>query len=322
MESAGPVAVFGGRLPHTPAFIPGGITTRPTSAAITKFKSYMNQIIPFIQNTYIPDAQALASVYSDYKGIGRGYGNLLAFGCFDLNSSGSSKLLRRGLVANGSTTVNSVNVGAITEQVTYSWYNNSSNNLNPASGITSPVAPSTKTAAYSWIKSPRYSGAAYEAGPLARMWVNGSYTRGISVIDRHRARAQEALLIAQAMQQWVAGLSASGAVYTSYSAPSSGAGVGLTEAARGALGHWVSISGSAISRYQIVTPTCWNTSPRDNNGALGALEQALVGTPVANGDEPVEVLRVVHSFDPCLACAVHVVRPGKGAAVLRLPTAR
>jgi hydrogenase large subunit len=153
------------------------------------------------------------------------------------------------------------------------------------------------------------------------MWINGSYTRGISVMDRHRARAQEALLIAQAVQQWIPSLSSSGSVYNQYTVPSSASGVGLTEAARGALGHWVSISGSTLSRYQVVTPTCWNASPRDDKGALGALEQALVGTPVTNADEPVEVMRVIHSFDPCLACAVHVARPGKGATVTRLGTA-
>ena len=116
-------AIFGGRLPHPPTFIAGGFTTKPTSAGITKFKSYMNQIIPFITNTYIPDAQALAATYADYKKIGRGYGNLLAYGCFDLNASGSSKLLQRGQVANGSTSVQAVNVNSITEHLTYSWYN-------------------------------------------------------------------------------------------------------------------------------------------------------------------------------------------------------
>ncbi len=311
-------AIFGGRLPHPPAFIPGGFTTRPTAAGITKFKSYLNQIIPFIQNTYIHDAQALASVYSDYTGIGRGYGNLLAFGCFDLNSSGSSKLLRRGLAANGSTSVQSVNVGSITEQVTYSWYNNSSNNLNPASGVTSPVAPSTKTVAYSWIKSPRYGGMPYEAGPLARMWVNGNYRAGISVMDRHLARAAEALLVAQAMLTWVDQINTSGSNSITANVPSNASAIGLTEAPRGALGHWLQISNGKISRYQIITPTCWNASPRDGSGQLGPIEKALIGTPVADLTQPVEVVRVIHSFDPCLSCAVHVMRPGEGKKIFTL----
>ena len=77
------------------------------------------------------------------------------------------------------------------------------------------------------------------------------------------------------------------------------------EAARGALGHWVSISGGKLSGYQIVTPTAWNASPRDDAGHLGPMERALIGTPVTDRDQPVEVLRVIHSFDPCLACSVH-----------------
>ena len=85
----------------------------------------------------------------------------------------------------------------------------------------------------------------------------------------------------------------------------SGSGVGLTEAPRGALGHWLTISDSNIAAYQILTPTCWNCSPKDGTGVPGPLENALEGTPVADPTQPVEVLRVVHSYDPCLACAVH-----------------
>ena len=83
----------------------------------------------------------------------------------------------------------------------------------------------------------------------------------------------------------------------------------MTEAPRGALGHWVQIANGKIARYQIVTPTCWNASPRDGNGAHGPLEKALIGTPVKDINQPIEVLRVIHSFDPCLDCAVHVMRP-------------
>ena len=89
----------------------------------------------------------------------------------------------------------------------------------------------------------------------------------------------------------------------------SAAGSGATEAPRGALGHWVQLSNTRISRYQIVTPTAWNASPRDDAGRRGAMEQALMGTPVSDVQNPLEVLRVVHSFDPCLACSVHALRP-------------
>ncbi len=100
----------------------------------------------------------------------------------------------------------------------------------------------------------------------------------------------------------------------------------MTEAPRGALGHWMSTAASttlapngmaSIGNYQIITPTCWNASPRDTINVRGPMEQALIGTPVAIAAQPVEVLRVVHSFDPCMSCAVHVMRPdGKPVTIL------
>jgi hydrogenase large subunit len=324
-------AIFGGRLPHPPTYIAGGFTTRPTSAGITKFKSLMNQVVTFIVNTYIPDAQALAAVYQDYKQIGRGYGNLLAFGCFDLNSSGSSKLFQRGQVANASTVVQPVNVNSITEHLHHSWYSGTAamlpldeltvvgaNSHNPAGGVTNPVDPATKTTAYSWLKAPRYDNLPYEAGPLARMWVNGDYRAGISVMDRHLARAAETVKVAQAMLTWVDQLNTGASVSVPATIPATANAIGLTEAPRGALGHWLQIKGGKISRYQIVTPTCWNASPRDNVSRLGPIEQALIGTPVQDLDQPVEVVRVIHSFDPCLSCAVHVMRPKAGAKIFTL----
>jgi hydrogenase large subunit len=308
-------ALFGGRMPHPPTYVPGGFTTTPRAERISAFTSLIGELVTFIEGTYLPDVDVVANAYSDYYSIGAGPRNLLAYGVFDLDASGSSWLLRRGRAEGGSTSVQAVDLAAITEAVTYSWYQNASP-VAPSSGQT--VATYPKTNAYSWLKAPRYSSKVFEAGPLARMWVNGDYTRGVSVMDRHRARALEALKIAQGMQQWITGLSPTGAVYTPISIPSSGSGVGLTEAPRGALGHWLSLSGGNISRYQVVTPTCWNLSPRDDSGVPGALEQALIGVPVANADEPIEVLRVVHSYDPCLACAVHVARPGKGVTVMRV----
>jgi hydrogenase large subunit len=308
-------ALFGGRLPHPPTFIPGGITTTPRAERKAQFLAYLDELIPFIQNVYLPDVEALGTIYSDYLEIGRGCGNLLAFGVFDLDAAGNTKLLSRGRVVNGSVSVQGVDLAAITEQVTHSWYADSTNNLNPAAGATSPVYP--KSGAYSWLKSPRYRNAPYEVGPLARMWVNGDYRNGISVMDRHKARALECLKVAQAMRGWVNQLSGTTAC-TTWSAPVSATAVGLTEAPRGALGHWMSIANRKISKYQVITPTCWNASPMDTAGVRGPMEQALIGTPVQDPDQPVEVVRVIHSFDPCLSCAVHVMRPSAPPTILRL----
>jgi hydrogenase large subunit len=137
------------------------------------------------------------------------------------------------------------------------------------------------------------------------MWVNGDYRRGISVMDRHLARAQETHRLVLAMANWLDQLRPGDSFYTNPTPRPAAAGIGLTEAPRGALGHWIELANGRLSGYQIITPTCWNCSPRDDGGALGPLEQALLHTGVANADEPIEVLRIVHSYDPCLACAVH-----------------
>jgi hydrogenase large subunit len=309
-------ALFGGRMPHPPTYLPGGFTTTPRPERITQFRAYLDELIPFIEGTYLPDVQYLGSVYDDYFALGRGHANLLAYGVFDLDSTGSTKLFRRGRITAGGTIVQSVDVTQITEQVRRSWYAAGTDNLNPANGATVPQYP--KPGAYSWLKAPRYLGVPYEVGPLARMWVNGEYRNGISVMDRHVARAYEALRVARAMRRWLGHLTTAGAVYTRATFPASGTAYGLTEAPRGALGHWVSLAGGVISRYQIITPTCWNASPRGQTAVRGPIERALLGTPVQDVDQPIEVLRVIHSFDPCLSCAVHVMRPGEDARIFRL----
>jgi hydrogenase large subunit len=294
-------AIFGGKLPHTVAYEYGGVITVPNSTMITRFRTYLDGVTAFIDNVYLADVDLLSRVYSDYYQIGRGYGNLLAFGVFDLNASGSSKLLKRGRIANGSTTVQAVDVSQVMEFTQYSWYNGSA--LNPSQGTTQPSPD--KSGAYSWLKSPRYGGVPYETGPLARMWVNGDYRNGISVMDRHQARAREASKIAHAMRDWLSQINLSQSSFTRIPIPTSGTGIGLTEAPRGALGHWVKISNGKVAMYQILTPTCWNFSPMDDSGQAGPAEQALVGTTVTDATQPTEVQRVVNSYDPCLSCAVH-----------------
>lgn len=308
-------AIFGGKLPAPANFMAGGSSSVPNASRISAFRSYLAGLQQFINNVYIPDVQAVANIYSDYKQIGKGSGNLLSYGVFDLNDAGTTKLLSRGTYSGGS--VRSLSLSQITEHVAYSWYSGSTARP-PASGVTSPVDPATKTNAYSWLKAPRYNNLPYEAGPLARMKVSNKYSGGISVMDRHLARAYEAKVVADAMGGWLTQLeqNMNGPVFT-FTDPSNGNGTGLTEAPRGALGHWVSVSNGAISNYQVITPTCWNASPMDASNVHGPMEQALIGTPVHDPTRPVEVLRVIHSFDPCLSCAVHVMHPKGKPVVIR-----
>lgn len=190
---------------------------------------------------------------------------------------------------------------------------------------------------YSWLKAPRYDGNAMEVGPLARMLV--AYGSGVkpvvdtvnlvlqklgvgpealfSTLGRTGARGVETLVLAQQLESWVDALTENikrgdykihnGEKWDPSKWPSEAKGFGFFEAPRGALGHWVRIKDGAIANYQCVVPSTWNGSPRDADGKRGAWEQALVGNPVADPERPIEILRTVHSFDPCMACAVHVM---------------
>ncbi len=320
-------AIFGGKLPNVPSFVPGGITEAPTHDDIELFRSYLDDLRDFIVDTYIPDVLAVANAYPEYFDVGAGCGKLLAYGVFDLDAAGATKLLPRGRYTGGPLEAVDVDPAEITEYVQYSWYTADSGNRNPADGVTEPEPD--KADAYSWLKSPRYAGDVYEVGPLARMFV--AYLNGVSrvvelvddvlglfgddpsalfsVLGRHAARALECQFIAESMDGWLDDINPLEPVYTYGAIPTSSTGVGLTEAPRGALGHWIAIEDSKIARYQVITPTNWNASPKDDSDNPGPIEQALEGLAIFDPDQPLEVLRVIHSFDPCLACSVHLIMP-------------
>ncbi|HNQ88120.1 MAG TPA: nickel-dependent hydrogenase large subunit [Verrucomicrobiota bacterium] len=308
-------AIYGGKLPHTPAFIMGGFTAVATAEDKALFQQYLEPLITWIEGTYVPDVELLASLWDEYQELGKGYGHLLAFGVFEQdNTAAPTLLLSRGRKVGGAPEVLPVDALKIKEQVRHSWYADTDGSKPVQESDTQPVYP--KAGAYSWLKAPRYAGVPYEVGSLARMTVSGDYRGGVSVMDRHLARAREALKIALAMRVWLRELPTGRGAYTHRENPGIATSDGLTEAPRGALGHWLQVADARIAKYQVVTPTCWNLSPRDDGGQRGPLEQALLNLPVANVDQPIEVLRVVHSFDPCLDCATHVTRADPGATAL------
>jgi len=308
-------AVFGGKMPSSNSYIPGGFTAVPDNAAIDSYRQHLLALTSFINDVYIPDVELVATVYNDHFNFGSGCKNLLAYGVFEMDDVDSSKLFARGFYENDAAVQSGLNTSDISESVKYSWYADSTGNLNPAAGETQPQHP--KGDAYSWLKAPRLKNKPFEAGPLARMWVNGDYREGISVMDRHLARALEAKKIAEAMLSWLSELTPGQKSYDDGYNQYSGVGVGLTEAPRGALGHWVEITAGSISHYQVITPTCWNASPRDDSSVPGPMEQALIGTPIENPNEPIEALRVIHAYDPCLSCAVHIIRPDGKPQIIR-----
>ena len=299
-------ALFGGRMPHPPAFMPGGMTTTPRPERIEAFRKHLDELLPFLEDTLVADTETVAKAYPDYDKIGEGPGNLLAFGAFRLDDAGKL-FFPRGRCAAGDAKPQSVDLGAIREDVHRAWYE-ASGAGHPATSSTKPQYP--KQDAYSWVKAPRYGGKAYECGPLARLRMAGLFDAKPSVIGRLRARAAESLHLARAMRGWLAELDPAKPHLADVTLPENAEACGLTEAPRGALGHWLRLEGGKIAHYQVLTPTCWNASPRDKEGVAGPLELALVGTPVADEKAAIEVLRVIHSIDPCMDCAVHVAHPG------------
>jgi len=140
-----------------------------------------------------------------------------------------------------------------------------------------------------------------------------------SVLGRHLARALSTKIVADMMPGWLLELKPGEPIYQEYEIPEESTGMGLVEAARGALGHWIEIKDKRIANYQCVVPSTWNMSPRDDKGQPGPLEQALTGTQVRDEENPFEIVRIVRSFDPCLACAVHLITPkGKTLSEFRV----
>ena len=313
-------AVFAARMPHSTAIVPGGCTQIPTEERIGSYRSRLGRLAEFIERAFLPDVVAVARAFPQYWAIGAGYGHMLCFGSLDLDGAGR-KLLAPGAVVGGKW--EPLDPQAIAEDVGFSWFSSPSK-LHPARGRTK--ADAKKAGAYSWLKAPRYKGLPMEVGPLARILVNYhaphpwpgkpevdkllrllgvGADKLVSVLGRIASRAFETVLVARQAAQWLDQLEPNGPPAKDFKRVKSGSGYGLVEAPRGALGHWLSIEEGKIKHYQCVVPTTWNCSPRDDAGQPGPREKALEGLEVADPDRLVEVGRVVRSFDPCLACAVH-----------------
>ncbi len=271
----------------------------------------------------------------------------------------AENLFPSGLVFDGDISKSyEVDATKITEDVTHAWYEGTGKPEHPYVGTTIPkytgldkkedgYAYLKTTEKYSWIKSPRYDGKAVEVGPLARMVIG--YVKGdariqkyvgnflkrsglpvtvlFSTVGRTAARAIETELMGDVMIGWVDELAKNAAsgdlnTWTEFNFDKVSMdckGAGMEEAPRGALGHWVNIKNGKVTNYQAIVPSTWNAGPRDDKEQIGAYEAALIGTKVADPEQPLEIIRTIHSFDPCIACAVHVVDTrGKELAVYKI----
>ena len=312
-------------------------------------RTLLAEVNQFVQQVYLVDVCAVAAMYPEWFKIGSGVRNYLAVPDLPLDSRGSAHDLPGGYIMNGNvsgahpfkTAADPEFRQAVTEDVTHSYYQGAKP-LHPWSGETEPEFTGWNgEQKYSWVKAPRFQGQPMQVGPLSQVLVG--YAQGHpltrkyaelalskvsaiagvhatpdmlhSTLGRHAARAIRAGMLSElADKHWqlLVNNIAKGD-YAVHNQPIFGSheieGVGTHEAPRGTLSHWVVIKDQKIKNYQAVVPSTWNASPRDNKGASGPYEASLLRSPIADPERPLEVLRTIHSFDPCMACACHTFDP-------------
>ena len=317
------------------------------------------EVTQFIQQVYFVDVCAVAAMYPEWFKIGSGVKNYLAVPDLPLDTKGTAYDLPGGYIMNGNvagtqpfkTAADDIFRKGVTEDVTHAYYQGDKP-LHPWQGETEPEFTGWNgDQKYSWVKSPRFQGQPMQVGPLAQVLVGFaqghpltrkyaelaltkvSAIAGVnatpdllhSTLGRHAARAIRAAMLSElADKHWqllVDNIAKSD--LSVYNAPNFNGheveGVGTHEAPRGTLSHWVVVKDGKIKNYQAVVPSTWNASPRDQSGAHGPYEASLLHTPLARPEEPLEVLRTVHSFDPCMACACHTFDPsGKQIAKVKV----
>jgi len=318
--------MLGGKWPHTLAIQPAGVTKSPDArdrvrilTTLRAFRRYLEQhlfgarVEDFATLQTISDLEAWSSgqvgifmaISRDLglEHMGHGRARYLSFGAYP---TGSDRKTAQGVWDVG--TFGPLDLTAIQEDVAHSWMLGAA--AHPSVGQTEPDED-MRDDAYSWCKAPRLNGHPMEVGALARGVLDGHpLALALAPEDSVRARIVGRLLeIAQTqiwLEAWAQELDPAARFMGDFEMPRDGIGVGLVEAARGSLGHWIRIENGMVANYQIIAPTTWNFSPRDGSGTPGPLEAALVGAPVAEGEQtPLSVQHIVRSYDPCMVCTVH-----------------
>ena len=339
-------AVFGGKNPHPQHLVVGGVSCvldALNPSRLGEFLFRAKEVKDFVERALIPDVVLAARYYKSegLAGIGGGVRNYMCFGGFPLDDGMNSFLFPRGIVKNRNLAkLLPVDETKITEESLHAWYQDD-NPQHPYEGTTIPKYTGYDKEGhlkgeekYSWCKAPRYDGEPHEVGPLARMIVGyAADDKNIkplvegtlkatrlpakvlfSTLGRTAARAIETKLVGDQLEPWfneLIGNIKKGDVrtWTRCNVPKEGQGRSMTEPPRGSLSHWIRIQDYKIANYQAVVPSTWNCSPRDRNNKRGPYEESLIGTKLAKADQPLEILRTIHSFDPCMACAVHIIEP-------------
>ncbi len=312
-------------------------------------KQLVEEVQGFIKNVYLPDVYAVGALYKDWLPYGAGVTNYMAVPDMPLDTKGEIFDLPGGTIMAGDLgsmkKISSFNDpyfrDNVAEGISHSWYDGDWTR-HPYDEETVPKYTDFQDdGKYSWLKAPRFNNEPMQVGPLAQVlvgyaqghklttgYVNDALARissiaGVKVgaaalhstLGRHVARAIRAAMLSDlTLKHWQLLVDNIGTgdleIFNKPTFPKGiQKGFGIHEAPRGALSHWIVIEDGKINNYQCVVPSTWNAGPRDDKGNPGPYEASLVGNPVANPDQPLEVLRTIHSFDPCIACAVHMLDP-------------
>lgn len=249
---------------------------------ITKAKTLLAELKIFISDNMVHDIYVISKYYSDYFSIGEGCKNLMSYGLF--KSFQNNDIFYLNPLVQVDDKLKPLNSKNITENIYYSPCSRDINIRHTSDGM--------------WIKTPRYESLPMEVGPLARMSLSTNYGGGNSTMDRNIARVLEAEKISQIMECILNNIFEENIINKKYKVSSNSAGKGLIDSPKGALGHWLIIRSGKIYKYNIITPSGWNLSPSDSNGVHSVIERALIGTHLKDINYPIEIGRIVQSFDP------------------------
>jgi hydrogenase large subunit len=299
------VAIYGGKAPHQHGIVVGGTSMSPDADRTNRFRGLLTEMQEFINNNMLRDMETVAAKYNDYFKIGLAPENFISYGMFP-EQDGKSRRYPSGVSLEGKPM--DLDPSLITEDITHAWFKGPSTQEFPTDAPSEPDR--NKAGANTWLKAPRYAQKSIEMGPLGRLWISGEYRNGTSTMDRLVARVLETKKIANWMLEWLDELVPGKTTFTPFEIPDSGSGMGLTEAMRGSLGHWISIEHKKIKHYQIITPTAWQFSPKDSSGQRGPVDESIVGTKIKDSEQLKEVGRILRSYDPCFSCSGHLIEPG------------
>ena len=332
------VAIFGGKTPHPQSIVVGGVTSVADMLNPQRLNDYLfiiKEAKEFIDRAYLPDMKLIAIVYRDEikAGVGRANGNFLSVGGYEFE--GERQLFCDGVIYNHDfENIADFDESKISEEIDRAWYKDDEvhyTDLNE-DGTLKTAKNDDK---YSWIKAPRYDGKTMETGPLARVLISYKKDNMLiksfvdeflkdtdlelmdlsTTVGRNAARAIETSYICEYIFKLVSRLIQNVKYYDTdtwvkfdfSSLDKDTKGRAFFEVPRGTLSHFVNIKDAKIENFSVIAPTTWNATPKNLDGVRGAYEEALIGLKIEDTSKPLEVLKVLHSFDPCLACAVHII---------------